>query len=111
MSDFEREIVAAAKASIIKLFRDGGVVAPDYANRVKVPADLANRVYALIDYEQVLTELRPMINQMVADTIVASIASELKVDVKKALSHEPTRLRLRAVVSQEMDALVHGEQS
>ena len=101
----EQEILRAARHSIVKLFGDGSLVAPDYANRVKVPADLAKRVYDLIDYNEVLAQLKPKINEMVANRILGSLTEELGNDVKQTLCHGPTRLRLRMVVAQELDAI------
>lgn len=95
---FEQELIAAARRSLVKLFTDGSMVTPDYANRLKVPADLVQRVYSLIDYDEVMKHLRPKINELVADRIAAALSQELTNDVKKVLSHEPTRLRLRLAV-------------
>lgn len=100
----EQEIVSAARRSIVKLFTDGSMIAPDYANRLKVPTDLVQRVYALIDYDEVMTHLRPKINELVADRITAALAQELTTDVKKILSHEPTRLRLRLAVMNVLES-------
>jgi len=106
--DFETEVLNAAKNSIVKMFADGSLIGPDYANRIKVPADLTQRVYDLIDYEAVLAILRPKVIEMVADRIAAALSQELTTDVKKVLAHEPTRMRLRAVVLRELDALAHA---
>lgn len=102
-TSFEKEILRAAKHSIVKMFNEGNFVMPDYANRLKVPTDLVNRVYGLIDYDLVIAALRPRINDMVADRIAAALSQELTNDVKKVLSHEPTRLRLRLAVMNELE--------
>jgi len=104
---FEEAIVAAAKHSIVKLFSDGNMIAPDYANRIKVPPELTQKVYDLVDYEAVLAILRPKVIEMVADRIASALSQELTTDVKKVLSHEPTRMRLRAVVLREIDLIAH----
>lgn len=101
---FDEEIVAAARRSIIKLFTDGTMIAPDYANRLKIPANLVERAYSLIDYDEVMSRLRPHINELVAERIAAALSQELTNDVKKILSHEPTRLRLRLAVMQALES-------
>lgn len=101
---FEEAIVAAARHSIIKMFTDGAMIAPDYANRLKIPADLVQRAYNLIDYDEVMSRLRPHINELVAERIAAALAQELTNDVKKILSHEPTRLRLRLAVMNVLES-------
>jgi hypothetical protein len=100
---FEQEILRAARHSIVKMFNEGSFVMPDYANRMKVPTDLVTRVYGLIDYDTVIQILRPKINEMIADRIAAAMSQELTGDVKKVLSHEPTRLRLRLAVMNELE--------
>lgn len=99
----EQEILRAARRSIVKLFADGSFVMPDYSNRLQVPANLVQRVYGLIDYDAVIEALRPKINELVADRIAAALSQELTGDVKKVLSHEPTRLRLRLAVMNELE--------
>lgn len=105
MSEFEKAVIDAAQQSIVKMFNDGNLVMPDYANRVKLPADLVQKVYTLIDYEAVLELLRPKINELVATKITHALTEELTNDTKKLLSHEPTRLRLRMVVANELDKI------
>jgi hypothetical protein len=103
-SEFEKAIIDAAQQSVIKLFREG-LIAPDYANRIKLPAELVQKVYALIDHDEILAALRQEINAIAAKTIVNSMVTEITNDVKKVLCHEPTRLHLRVVVARELEAL------
>jgi uncharacterized membrane protein YheB (UPF0754 family) len=98
----EQLIVEAAGRSILKLFNDGSLIAPDYANRVKIPADLVQRIYAQIDYDKVVKIMGAQINEMVASRITRAMTEELTSDIKHVLSHEPTRLRLRGVVAAEL---------
>lgn len=101
---FEKDLVQAARNSILKLFSgDSSLVMPDYANRIKLPAGLVQKIYDLIDYGEVMTLLRPKINELVADRIAAALSQELTNDVKRILSHEPTRLRLRLAVMQALE--------
>lgn len=95
---FGRDLLEAAKRSLVKSFADGTFILPDYANRMKIPSDLTAKVYGLINYDEVIAILRPKINELVADRIAAALSQELTNDVKKVLSHEPTRLRLRTAV-------------
>jgi hypothetical protein len=105
MSDFENDVLDAAKRSVVKLFESGVMMAPDFHNRVQIPSDLAQKVYGLVDYEAVLDALRPKINDIVATKITHALTEELTNDVKKLLSHEPTRTRLRYVLAAELDKI------
>lgn len=104
-SEFEKTIMEAAQRSVVKMFNEGNLVMPDYANRVKIPPEFVSQVYALIDWQAVLESLRPKINEFVATKITHAMTEELGNDVKRILSHEPTRLRLRMVVASELDQL------
>lgn len=95
---FEQEISLAARRSIVKAINSGEWLKPDYQQRVSWPAALAQKAYASIDYDEVMRHLKPKINEMVADRIAAALSQELTNDVKRVLSHEPTRLRLRLAV-------------
>jgi hypothetical protein len=101
----EQVLVEAATKSILKLFGEGSLIAPDYANRMKVPADLIERIYGLIDYEKVVAILGEKINEQVAVKITHLMTEELTNDVKKALCHQPTRERLRGVVAAELEKI------
>jgi hypothetical protein len=92
-------ILDAAKRSLVDAFNKGTFIMPDYANRMRIPADLVQQVYSLIDYKEVLDLLRPKINQMVADRIAATIAQSLTTDVKGVLGNEEMRKKLRTVVA------------
>jgi len=103
-SNFETAVLNAAKSSVVKLFEQG-LLMPDYANRVKIPPALVEQVYQLIDWNSVLEILRPKINELVAVKITHAMSEELTGDVKRVLSHEPTRLRLRNLVACELDKI------
>jgi DNA-binding GntR family transcriptional regulator len=66
-SEFEKAIIDAAQQSVIELFRES-LIAPDYPHRIKLPADLAQKVYGLVEHDEVLAALRQQIDAMAAKT-------------------------------------------
>jgi hypothetical protein len=104
MSDktLEETLVDLARQAIVKMFKEGTFILPDYAARIKIPQALVDRVYGLIDYDEVLDLLRPKINGIVADRIAAHISQELGHDVKRTLGNEEMRNRLRLAVTQAL---------
>ena len=98
----EQVLVEVATGAVVKLFREGQLVAPDYTNRIKLPADLVQRIYAQIDYDKVVEIMGGQINEMVATRITRAMTEEITSDIKSVLSHQPTRERLRGVVAAEL---------
>jgi len=107
LSTFEQKLLASAQQQILKMFSDGSLVMPDYANRIKIPADLVQKIYSLIDYDQVLELLRPKINELVAKKILHVLTEELSADVKKTMSTGPIRDKLKATLTVELAKVVH----
>lgn len=101
--DFEREMVVRARQSIMKAFASESFVMPDYANRVKIPAELVQRVYSLVDRDEVIRLLAPKINELIANRIAARIATELAGDVKRVLADKAIRDQLRETVRQVIE--------
>jgi len=107
LSAFEQKLLASAQQQILKMFSDGSLVMPDYANRIKIPADLVQKIYSLIDYDAVLELLRPKINELVAKKILHVLTEELSADVKKTMSTGPIRDKLKATLTVELAKVVH----
>jgi hypothetical protein len=63
---------------------------------LKLPEDLIARVYAAIDHEAVLRNLRPRINKLVADMILRQIRQTLAEATKAAMNDSAIRERLKA---------------
>lgn len=105
---FSEDILQALQHGIVKSIEQQAtslVTLPPYNQRPTLPADVVQKVYALINVDQVLDSLRAEINERVATMICQNMLEELKTDVKKVLSHEPTRLRLRMIVAGEIDKI------
>jgi hypothetical protein len=101
----EQTLIDAATESVISLFKRGDLLMPDYHNRVKIPADLVQRIYAQIDHDKVVRIMGDQINEMVATKITNAMVTEITGDVKHVLSHGPTRERLRLVVATEIEKI------
>ena len=68
MTDFEIALKSAAEKAVLKIISEGSWIAPDYANRFKIPASM------LEDIEEL------------ADKIINRMAEEISTDVKQILS-------------------------
>lgn len=111
MSDLESKLKALTEKAVVKMVSEGSFIQPDYANRVKVPADFMSDVWALVDVEKVKKQMAKRLEEELANRIVNHMAAELATDVKQILSVKERREALRAVVRENMERICGGELS
>lgn len=105
MSSFEEAVKASAEKAVLKMLADGNWIAPDYANRIKMPADLMMRVWSLVDTDAICRRMAERLNEELADRIVNHLATEIATDVKQLLSDREKREALRAIARQHITAI------
>lgn len=98
MNDFEQQLINAVHESVIKMVRDGQLIAPDYANRPKVPAAKVHEIYEAINWDNVRAKVMDKVEDRCADHILNSMATEIATDVKQVLSNKELREEVRAFV-------------
>lgn len=108
MSEFEKALQAAAERSILKLISDGSWIQPDYANRVKLPADFMADVWGLVDTNKLKRELATRLESELAERIVNSMAAELATDIKQILSVKERREALRNLAREHMNEIMQA---
>ena len=109
MSDFETKLKGLMEKSVLKLVSDGHFLKPDYANRVKLPAEFMSNVWALVDVEKVKQQMAKRLEEELANRVVNQMAAELSTDVKQILSVRERREALRAVARENLDRICGGE--
>lgn len=102
----EQRLRQAAENSIVKVIESGSWVVPDYNNRISIPKDLLNEVWAMVDREKLKERLKDRIEQELADRIVNHMAAELATDIKQILSVTERREALRALAREHMDSIM-----
>jgi hypothetical protein len=95
MTNIETRLKTAAENSILKIIEGGGWIQPDYANRIQLPRDLMNEVWAMVDRDALKLRLKERIEAELADRIVNHIAAELATDIKQILSVTERREAIR----------------
>lgn len=100
------KLVQAFEESLVKMIREGALLQPDYANRIKIDAAFVKEVYNQIDFNGVMAKLKPMLEERCAELILAAMATEITSDVKQLLSHKERREMLRSIVRENMDRLM-----
>ena len=109
--NFETRLKEAAESSIIKIITDGGWIAPDYANRFKVPPEFIKQAWELVDADGIKKQLAAIIERELAERIVSLMAAELSSDIKKVLSDTERREAIRALVRNNLESLVQKRES
>lgn len=104
--DFSQTVRGLAEAAIIKIIREGAWVQPSYQNRVQLPAQFMEEVWALVDTDKVKQELAHNIEKELASRLVNFIATELATDIKSVLSVKERREAIRAYVRKNLDQIV-----
>lgn len=102
MSDFEKALKDAAEKSILRIITEGSWVQPDYANRFKLPSDLLQEIYGLIDREALKRAIARRLEDELADRIVNQLAAEISTDIKQILSVRERREAIREVARKHL---------
>jgi hypothetical protein len=105
MTDFEQALKTAAEKSVLKIISEGQWVAPDYANRFKLPAEFMADVWTLVDANGLKRALAVRLEAELADRIVNHMAAEIATDIKQLLSVKERREELRAIARKYIDEL------
>lgn len=108
MSDFELAVKAAAEKAVLKIISDGSWIEPNYANRLKMPADMMADIWAMVDIDKLKQKMAARLETELADRIVNKMAEEISTDVKQILSVKERREALRSVAREHMDEIMRA---
>lgn len=108
VSDFELALKTAAEKSILKIVTEGQWIQPDYANRFKLPTDLLQEIYGLIDREALKAAIVKRLEAELADRIVNRLAAEISTDIKQILSVKDRREAIRELARKHLIHIVDG---
>lgn len=106
MTDFEQAVKAAAEKAVLKMISEGSWVAPDYNNRFKMPKEMMEDIWALVDQDRLKQKMAERIEEELADRIINLMAAEISTDVKQILSVKERRESLRNLARQHMEGLM-----
>jgi hypothetical protein len=98
MTSFEQQLTEAVQQSVLKMIRDGNLIAPDYSSRPKVPPHKLQEVYDNIDWGRVRSLVMERVEERCADHLLNSMATEIATDVKQVLSNKELREEVRSFI-------------
>ena len=106
MRDFEKAVKHAAETSVLDIISKGSWVAPDYANRFKIPSEFMADIWNLVDAEKLKKEMAKRLEKEMADRIVNHMAAEISTDIKAILSVTERRDALRSIARENMEKIL-----
>jgi hypothetical protein len=105
MSPFEEALKQAAERSLLKVVMEGSWIQPSYEHRFKIPADLMQDIYALVDRDALKAAIGKRLEEELADRVVNLLAAEIATDVKQILSVKERREAIREVARQHLSGI------
>lgn len=108
MSDFEIALKLASEKAVLKMIADGSWLAPDYANRFKIPVDMMADIWKMIDVNKLKRKMAYRLEEELADRIINRMAEEISTDVKQILSVKERREALRHIAREHMDTIMRA---
>lgn len=105
MSPFEDAVKQAAERSLLKIVMEGSWIQPDYSNRFKIPADLLQDIYSLVDRDALKAAIGKRLEEELADRVVNLLAAEIATDIKQILSVKERREAIREVARQHLSGI------
>lgn len=106
MTDFEQSVKAAAEKAVLKIIAEGQWIAPDYANRFKIPPDMLADIWRLVDADKIKAKMVERLENELADRIMNHMAAEMATDVKQILSVQERREALRSIAREHMNTIM-----
>lgn len=108
MSDFEIALKLASEKAVLKMIADGSWLAPDYANRFKMPVEMMADIWKMIDVNKLKRKMADRLEEELADRIINKMAEEISTDVKQILSVKERREALRQIAREHMDTIMRA---
>lgn len=95
---FEEELIETIKRKVINDVSQEKFTDLSYNQRIPLPDELITKIWDSIKWDDVIDVIRPEIQTRVCNAILGAMGTEIKTDVKKILSIDGVRQRLRAEV-------------
>lgn len=107
--DFEQQILQAVKNSIMSQVKGLDFIKVDYQQRQPLPQEFINKVWASVEWDKVLLEVKSNLETRICNAIVGNMETEIKSDVKSLLGVDGVRQRLRLEVYPSLMKVLNEE--
>lgn len=95
---FEEKITQEIQNSVIKEIKEKSFLNLQYSQKQVLPDYVLDDLWKAINWREVIEEIRPEIQKRICNTIIGTMETEIKTDIKKLLSVAGVREKLRMEV-------------
>jgi len=99
---FEEQIMQAMQSKVLKEIKDTSFTKLDYNQRTTLPQGMIDKLWASINWNEVIEQVRPEIQKRICNSIIGAMETETKTDIKKLLAVDGVRQKLRMQVYPKM---------
>lgn len=109
MSNFEDKMTLAIKDKIISEIQKIDLIKMDYRQKSTIPQEFINQIWDSLDWDEIIEQIKPQIETRICNSIVAGMETEVKTDIKKLLSVDGVRQKLRMEVYPKLMKVLNDE--
>jgi len=107
---FEEQILHAMQQKLLSEIKETDFTKLNCWQREELPKGFMEKLWASIDWDEVLEEVKPAIQKRICNSIIGAMETNVKTDVKKLMAVDGVRQKLRMnVYPKLMQALDGGE--
>lgn len=103
------ELIEIVRKGIERDLRKSEFIKIDYNSRRTIPPQIIDRAWGFVDWDKVIEDISPMLHTRICNAIVGGLETELKTDVKKLMSVDGVREKLRMEVYPKLMKVLEGE--
>lgn len=107
---FEEDLIQRLKNNVLNHVSKVDLIQPNYGHdRKPLPKEFLDKVWAEINWNEVIETVRPEIQKRICNAIVGNMETEIKTDIKSLLSVSGVREKLRIEVYPKLMKVLDGE--
>lgn len=109
---FDEQLMQSVQHAVLDQVRKGEwVKLPRWESALPIDVSTLRSLLTRVDMARVQELVVPKIEQMVADAMIQSVATEIATDVKKIMSNQEIREDLRATIREKLRQWSKGAQA
>ncbi len=99
---FEEEIAREVQNSVLQEIKSNSFLRLQYNQRKVLPDGVLDKLWDAVNWDEVIEQIRPEVQKRICNTVIGSMETEIKTDVKKLLAVEGVRQKLRMEIYPKM---------
>ncbi len=92
---FEEQIAKEIQNSVLREIKTNSFLRLQYDQKKILPDGVLDKLWTAVDWDEVIEVVRPEVQKRICNTVIGAMEAEIKTDVKKLLSIQGVREKLR----------------